>query len=265
MTGADVLDAFVRQLEREGLAASTRTRYRWAVGSFVDSFLVWDQVSQTQLERWLDARRLGPRARYWWIATLHRFYDWAIDEQLVDVDPTRRVRRPKLPAAHARPMRLDDVAQVLVALAHGRPERTAIVLMRYAGLRCCEVSRLVWRDVDEAAGELAIHGKGDRHRRVPIGPRLARELPARGAPNGPVIGTPWAPGTVSSRVGRVMRAAGVDATGHRLRHTFATELHRNGVDLLVIQHLLGHASVATTQMYVGVRSAELTAAVALVG
>src|SRR5262245_51176846 len=104
--------------------------------AFTGSFLMWDQVTPHQLDEWLDRRSIGARTRYQYLSILHCFYEWAIDEELCNRDPTRKVRRPKQPPLSARPVGRVDVATVLLATPRG-PHRMAIVLMRYAGLRCC--------------------------------------------------------------------------------------------------------------------------------
>lgn len=265
VTDDDTLARYIVHLRRRGLRPASIDRTATDIRAFLAAFLWWQHVSTTELERWLDDRRLTARTRYGWVSRLSVFYRWAIDAGLCDHDPARLAVRPKLPELRARPIEITDVAAVLLATPLS-PVRTAIALARYAGLRAGEIARLRWRDVDEANGGLeVIDGKGGRHRWVPIGPRLARELPARAQALQPVIGVAWTPATCSKIVAAHLRACGVDATCHQLRHTFATEANHQGRSISTVQLLLGHASIATTQVYVRVDNTELRRVMELVG
>ena len=113
----------------------------------------------------------------------------------------------------------------------------------------------VWWDGPERM-LLHIHGKGGHVRLVPVPPRAAQLLAGYSWP------APMRPDLIGDRVSGALRSCGVDGTCHRLRHTYATELVRAGVDVLLVQRLLGHASVATTQIYADVDDDSLIAAVA---
>jgi integrase/recombinase XerD len=261
----DVLARYEVHLRRRGLRPASIRRTIDDLRLFHGAFLWWDQVSTAELEAWLDARRIGPRTRYGWVSRLSVFYRWAMDEGLATGDPARLAVRPRLPMLRARPIPTTDVAAVLLQTPAGSI-RTAIVLARYAGLRVGEIARLRWREIDEANGGIrVVDGKGGKHRWVPIGPRLARELPERGRPMATVIAADWTPETCSRRVREHLRACGVDATGHQLRHTYATEAQREGRSISTVQKLLGHASIATTQIYVQVDEDELRRVANLVG
>lgn len=265
MHADEVLPRYETHLRRRGLRPASIDRTSTDLAAFLGGHLWWEHVSTAELERWLDQRRIAPRTRYGWVSRLSTFYRWAIDEGLANSDPARHAVRPKLTPLRARPVAETDIARVLL-MTPISPVRTAIVLARYAGLRVGEISRLPWRDVDEARGGLEIiDGKGGRHRWVPIGPRLARELPERAGRLDPVIGAVWSPATCSKLVAAQLRACGVDATGHQLRHTYATEGQRQGRSISTVQKLLGHASIATTQIYVRVDDDELRRVAELIG
>jgi integrase/recombinase XerD len=264
-------DRYATHLRRRGLSLRTVRRNRDTVATFVRAIPGWRTVSTAEVERWLDRRcnrntgtPLAARSRYWWVSTLATFYAWAVDAELCADNPAGRCVRPKLPPLAARPLRELDAALVMTVTVPG-PVRVACALMLYGGLRCAEVAGLRWRDVDEVAGRLTVRGKGGRTRFVPIGPRLAGELPERGRPSGSVIGARWGPQYVSQRMARHLAAIGIAATAHQLRHTFATRLYGATSDIAVVQRALGHASVATTQIYVSVSDAAVAAGVALVG
>lgn len=157
-------------------------------------------------------------------------------------------------------------------------DRALLELMYACGLRASEVAGLRVRDVHEALGVLMAHGKGDKQRLVPIGkpaqaavgeylrdcrPRLVREgdaLEARG--DGRLLlsrtGRPLERVAVWQIVKRCAAAAGLARVHpHMLRHSFATHLLMGGADLRVVQELLGHADVGTTQIYTHVDSKRL--------
>lgn len=141
----------------------------------------------------------------------------------------------------------------------------------YAGLRVSEIVKLRAEHLDFFGGTIEVHaGKGDKDRNVPLHPSLAAPLQAHLASRrtGYVFAGRSRAGHLSSRqVQRVVRAAAAQAwitrrvTPHKLRHTFATQLLATGADLLEIKDLLGHSSVATTQIYAAALPERLRSAV----
>jgi integrase/recombinase XerC len=255
-----MVDDYMLAMRRRFLAEGTVYARGGEVRRWMAACPGWPAASSEDIERYLDARPLGARARYTAISHLHRFYVWAIRNGHATVDPTEGIDRPRLPRGLPRPARLDDVELVIA----GAPERmaTVLTLMVDAGLRCCEVARLQWDDVDLAAGVIVVRGKGDRDRMIGLTPRLAANLAAYNDVSGPVFGRHVTPGRLSQLVNRQLRAGGVNVTAHRLRHTFATRAYQllEG-DLLALAQLLGHASVLNTQIYARVDVAAAAAAV----
>lgn len=226
----------------------------------------WADATRHDVERWLDDRPLGPRARYTAISHLSAFYRWAIREELADRDPTAAVERPRLPQRLPRPVPREDVERLLTATA-GTDAELAVLLMLDGGLRCVEVSRLTWSDVDLESGTLYVFGKGSRERLVGMPSRLRLALYVAEAERGRepfVFGRKVTAARLSQIVNAAIRDAGVKATAHRLRHTYATRLYRaTSGDLRAVQMSLGHASVATTQIYAAVDVARVVAAAQL--
>lgn len=212
----------------------------------------WRTATRQDVERWLDSRPLEAGARYAAISHLHAFYRWAQREAFVDQDPTVLVERPRLPGRLPRPARTHIVDRIV--LEAREPWRLAFALAGYAGLRCCELARLTWDDVDLDAGTVFVTGKGDRDRVVPIAPVLRVVLAGSDHVVGPVVpnarGGRFTPARLSQRGNDLLRELGAGVTMHQLRHHAATVFLRlSGGDITVVQMLLGHSSIATTQVY----------------
>jgi integrase/recombinase XerD len=226
---ADDLEAFAGALERAGLAPATRRRRLAAARSLMR-----------------HRGRIGARP----------------------LDARAIVALPRLPKRLPRVLSAEQ-AQLIVehpdATPLGLRDRAALELLYGGGLRVSELTGLRPGDLDLERGIVRVEGKGGRQRIVPTG-RLAAEAARRYLARGrPYLGTTQearafllnARGRRISRQGvfRIVRAhaaaAGIEqvVTPHVLRHSFATHLLERGADLRVVQELLGHASVATTEIY----------------
>ncbi|MEM1690796.1 MAG: tyrosine-type recombinase/integrase [Thermofilaceae archaeon] len=151
----------------------------------------------------------------------------------------RRQRRiPPIPS--------DDEVERMLSIADSETRR-AILLMAYCGLRLAEVERVRYEDIVDVGGVkmLRVTGKGGKVRMVPLPPAVLKELEPGG--RGRIV--PISRLAVYYRIIRLARRAGVKTTPHKLRHYYATRLLRSGTDLRTVQELLGHSSVATTQVY----------------
>jgi len=176
-----------------------------------------------------------------WLRWAHRSRLFPDLPLVDDVDVPPRPRR------RARPLAADVVRD---ALADADPDvRLMILLGREAGLRRAEIARVHTDDL-LPDGILLVHGKGRRQRTVPLSPLLAAALASRDRGwlfDNPVRpGTPMTPSMVGYRIGQALGGRG---TAHQLRHTFATTAYNVTHDILTVQELLGHSSVATTQDY----------------
>jgi len=229
-------------------------------------------------------RGLEPSSIVRHLATLRVFFRFQRAEGRIGDDPTRLLETP------TRWKRLPGVlspTQMKRLLASPTPEcgplwlrdRAMIELMYAAGLRASEVGALGMRDYSALLGTLLVTGKGRRQRMVPIGrpardatdeyltelrPRLAASSPdGTGGPEGgrlllSVRGRTLERVAVWQIIRRHAERAGLRSVHpHMLRHSFATHLLAGGADLRVVQELLGHADIATTQIYTHVDSARL--------
>jgi integrase/recombinase XerC len=281
--------AFVRQLEVEKHASPHTLR---AYGRDLDQWIRFllqaerDEASPATADRLiLNATARDVRA---WLAALHArgldaasvarklaavrsLYRFLARRGAVRRNPAREVRAPRV-ARKLVTFLPGDEAQALVearGLAGNARERdVAILEMLYAtGLRVSELAGLDMDAVDREARTVRVLGKGAKERMVPYGLPAARALDAylarRGPSRGPVFvahrGGRLSPRSVHTIVRRAVRAAGVTrrVSPHTLRHTFATHLLDRGADLRMIQELLGHRRLSTTQRYTHVTTTQL--------
>lgn len=212
----------------------------------------WARASRRDVERYLDTVKAGrsARTRYCAVSTLHAAYLWAQREGLARLDPTVLVERPRLERRLPRPAR---EAEVAAAVGAGElPLEVCAALAAYQGLRCCELARLRWEDVDLAGGRLWIRGKGGKDRVERIARKLRPILQAHDGALGPVAGRPVTAARMSQLLGRHLRARGCTATAHQLRHRFGCVALEQTRDLAAVQRAMGHASITTTTIYAAV-------------
>ena len=271
MTDGGLIDGWHIDQQRRGLMPSTITRR----ATMVRSFARWldgkglDQATEDDVQRFLDARRVGARTRYTWISALHCFYQWAVRHEGAASDPTADIVRPKLRRTLPRPISDADLA---VALELAPAEiRVWLTLAAYAGLRCAEIAGLHRDDIIGDAGVLRVVGKGGRERLVPMHPLVVDALAAWPAPrgNGHLFrrpqGGPWPPALLSRRGSVFLHDIGIEATMHQLRHWFGTRTYQASKDLRVVQELLGHSSPTTTAIYTAFSSDDTRRAVLSLG
>ena len=203
------------------------------------------------------------------LSAVRSFHRFLVREGIADTDPTADVRRPRLPRSLPKPIPLADIERLLAAPDDQTPaglrDRAILELLYGAGLRVSELTALDVDDLDLESGAVRVLGKGGKEREVPFG-RHARDAVSayltRGRPS--LVGQRSRGALfLNARGGRLtrqscarllaghVRTAGIDrrVTLHGLRHSFATHLLEGGADVRVVQELLGHASVATTQVY----------------
>ena len=212
-------------------------------------------------------------------ASIRGFYRFAFGEGLIDVDVANQMDLPRQSRLLPDPLAPDEVERLLESIAPTEDadadartirDRALLELLYAAGLRVSEALGLDRPAVSFDAATVRVVGKGDRERVVPVGEValdwLRRyDAEVRGTWRGAPSGEPGdvAPFFLTERGGRLARqqawaivkraarAAGLGerVTPHTLRHSFATHLLEGGADLRIVQELLGHASISTTQLY----------------
>jgi len=234
-------------MRRRNLAAGTIS-IRASVARRLGHHSGVDMVTVTTgaIESWLDSRTTSARTRYADISNVSAFFVWAIREEIVDLDPTVRIDRPKVHKGLPRPIDVDDLRRALF-MAPDAQMRAMLLLASLGGLRCAEIAGLTGADFHD--GMMLVHGKGGRDRIVPVHPRVADAVRShRSSPHGPLFDL--SPTNVSHVIRRHLHDCGVVASAHQLRHYFATAVYEtSGHDLRMVQELLGHSSPTTTAIY----------------
>ena len=224
-------------------------------------------VTADDLTGWLTDGGWAPETIRSHRSAVRSFYGWAHAAGRTDVDPSRLLR-PIQRTPHApRPAAEDTIT---AALAGAEP-RVYLMIMLGArhGLRRGEIAQLHSRDLlrtDAATWSLLVHGKGGRERYVPLladTARALRELPPGWAfPNGRGRGSHLTAPYVGKLISQTLPTG---VTPHQLRHRFASRAYQLTGDIRTVQELLGHASVATTQVYTATSPAAHRAAVQAAG
>lgn len=276
-TSQDLLDSFIDHLWLEdGLSRNTLVSYRLDLTQFAewlqktcDKSLL--EVSQADIQQYLAIRfpQSKPRSISRLIASLRRFYKYCLREALLGADPTEQIDSPKLPRALPKSLNEEEVEALLKApdinVALGLRDRAMLEVLYASGLRVSELVGLRVTEVSLSEGVIRVTGKGSKTRLVPMG-EVAVEWIARYLKESrPEILQKRLSDTlfVTQRGGAMTRQAfwylikryallaGITKhlSPHVLRHAFATHLLNHGADLRVVQMLLGHADISTTQIY----------------
>lgn len=267
-----------------GLADNTVTSYRRDLRRYLDHLTLIgretpDEVTEADVHGFVAALRtgdddhgpLGPASVARHVVTvrgLHRFW---LREQLVPVDVTAEVRPPRPDQRLPKALPLDQVEAILEAAGApgttlARRDRALLEILYGTGARISEAVGIDIDDLDREEGALLLRGKGGKQRIVPVGSFALTAIEtylttARPALTSSTVST--AALFLNARGGRLSRQSawtvltrtariagiGVDVSPHTLRHSFATHLLDGGADVRVVQELLGHASVTTTQIY----------------
>jgi len=284
-----LVEDFLQYLRHErGQAEHTQKTYAALLGKFTawaakQNLTDWKQVELKHLMAFLQQERARPLADepkestkrlssesvYLEIAALRAFYRFAENEKLLPVNVAENLSLPRRWQRLPKALTNDEIEKLLTPESPETPESLrdhAILELAYAsGLRLAELRNLRLEQLHLEAGFVNVIGKGNKERVVPVGKKaveamnryLATGRPKLVTPRSPANvfltkrGTPFAAVTLWLRIKNRVRRAGVsrNVTPHMLRHSFATHLLEHGADLRVIQELLGHANISTTEIY----------------
>ncbi len=202
------------------------------------------------------------------ISALKRFFGYLVDSATIKENPLGGLAAPRLSRYHPHYLSPREIEQMITAIdltaRNGRRDRMILELLYGSGLRISELLDLQLGDIEFEAGFIRVTGKGNKQRLVPLG-GYAREAVEQYLATAP---DKQAPGDINyllhNRVGKRMSRVGLwkiikklvaragitkPVSPHTLRHSFATHLLEGGADLRVVQEMLGHADISTTQVY----------------
>jgi len=269
---AALLDAFADALWLEdGLSKNTLSSYRQDLGqlaAFLDKTPL-EEAREQDLFGFLAARKGKSTSAARMLSSLKRFYGWCLRERRIVADPTLRLDPPKRAPRFPKTLSEADVEALLGAPDASAPlgmrDRTMLEVLYATGLRVSELISLKAFEVDTGAGVVRVLGKGSKVRLVPLGEEAVdwiRRFTAEARKE--ILGGKASDVLfVTGRGGAMTRQAfwqhikrygaravpGKALSPHVLRHAFATHLINHGADLRVVQLLLGHADISTTQIY----------------
>jgi site-specific recombinase XerD len=281
------LEAFDRDLRRRAVAAKTRRAY----GIDAQQFAEWASprefdpasVEVRALRRYaasLSARGSAPSTVARKLAALRALFRVQVELGARPDSPAELLTAPKRGRPLPRVLKPAEVATLLDRIPVTTPlelrDRALFELAYASGLRAEELVSLKVGAIDFDAETVRVHGKGEKTRLVPAGEHALRAIERYLARGRPALEAGGEPALFLSKSGRALSTSDVrrrlrtwagqaaaqspalaDAHPHALRHSFATHLLEGGADLRVIQELLGHATISTTQVYTRVESARL--------
>ena len=274
--GSIQLDTFIDHLWLEdGLSKNTLESYR----ADLSQFAVWlgkrnTQImaaNQADIQHYLAVKfpQSKPRSIGRLIASMRRFYRYCLRENLIQTDPTLQIESPKLPRSLPKSLNEQEVEDLLNApdtrMPIGLRDRAMLELLYASGLRVSELVTVKVNEVSTQDGVVRVTGKGSKTRLVPMGEEAADWITKYLKEARPEILQKRLSDAlfVTARAEAMTRQAfwylikryalqaGISKhmSPHVLRHAFATHLLNHGADLRVVQMLLGHSDISTTQIY----------------
>ncbi|MDD1014278.1 site-specific tyrosine recombinase XerD [Pseudomonas rubra] len=280
-----LIDQFLDALWLEkGLADNTRDSYRSDLALF-NGWLKEQGIELPNAGRelildhlaWRLAQGYKPRSTARFLSGVRGFYRYLLREKLIGIDPTLQVEMPQLGRPLPKSLSEADVEALLQAPDLSEPigqrDRAMLEVLYACGLRVTELVSLTLDQVNLRQGVLRVMGKGSKERLVPMGEeavvwierflRDGRNELLGGRPSDVLFpsqrGEQMTRQTFWHRIKHQALVAGIDKSlsPHTLRHAFATHLLNHGADLRVVQMLLGHSDLSTTQIYTHVARARL--------
>lgn len=276
-----VIEDFVHWMELErGLSDETVSNYRIDLLQCAEILQTrgvkdWSKVGVEDLVHWsqvLGESELANRSIARKHSALKTFFKFMRREKLIENDLTEFLSRPKLGKRLPKSLTITELESILACPRLSTPiglrDRALIELTYSSGLRVSEICNLTFTSIDLENAFVRVTGKGSKERICPIGQpaveairnylSIARPQFVKAHTGSQVFlsqrGSPISRKTVWHLVKQYAKQAGVqtEVTPHSLRHSFATHLLQGGADLRVIQELLGHADISTTQVYTDV-------------
>lgn len=258
------------QVERR-MSAHTLDAYRrdlaalsaWAADNLLGEPAALDAAQLRQFIAAEHRRGLSPKSLQRRLSACRSFYAWLLKHGHIAASPAAALRAPKAPRKLPQVLDADEAVRLVEVPTDaplGLRDRALLELFYSSGLRLSELCALRWRDLDFVAGMVSVLGKGNKQRLVPVGSHartalLAWREESRGEPAAPVFpgrgGAPIGARAVQIRIKQLAGRQGLfkHVHPHMLRHSFASHILESSGDLRGVQELLGHADIATTQIY----------------
>lgn len=265
---------FIQHLRLErGASANTLAAYRRDISAFAAStkFTEPNAVSPSTVTSYfatLNAKGTKPATMARKISSLKQFFDYLRENGMVSENPAAVYSAPKIARYHPDYLSPREIESVINSIdcstEAGKRNRSVIELLYGSGLRLSELLNLAIDDIEFEAGFVRVLGKGNKQRLVPLGEYAKEAVQAylAASETGKQVSRPRTlilnrDGKKCSRVGlwkvikQLVRKAGINkkVTPHTFRHSFATHLIEGGADLRVVQEMLGHADISTTEIY----------------
>jgi integrase/recombinase XerD len=293
----NLVEDFLQYLRHErGQSENTAKTYAGLLGKFTtwaagQGLMDWTEITADHLRAFLrqerlrrldsepkeSTRRLSGETVYLEIAALRAFYKFSETEKLLPLNVSEDLSLPRRWKRLPKALSDAEIARLFEGEALPTPgalcDQAVLELAYASGLRLSELKNLRLEQLHLEAGFLHVIGKGNKERVVPVGSKAVAALtryleagrPKLVTPKTPANvflskrGTPFAATTLWLRIKNRARRSGIErnVTPHMLRHSFATHLLEHGADLRVIQELLGHASIGTTEVYTHVTGPRL--------
>jgi integrase/recombinase XerD len=285
----ELVEDFLQYLRNErGQSENTQRTYAALLGRFVgwadkQGLKNWTSVALPHLMSFLQheqkrpmeprengsAARLSSESLYLQIAALRAFYKYAENEKLLPANVAENLSLPRRWQRLPKALTDSEIQKLLAPEVPETPsslcDQASLELAYASGLRLSELRNIRLEQLQLESGFVLVIGKGNKERVVPLGRKASAamqryldagrpKLVTKRSPANVFLtkrGTPFSSVTLWLRVKRRARRAGIarNVTPHMLRHSFATHLLEHGADLRVIQELLGHANISTTEIY----------------
>lgn len=262
-----IIGEYLEYLELEkGLSQNTLEAYRRDLSEFsqgVEDIKKVDRMSINMFIRKLRENKLAPSSIIRKIASLRGFFKWASSAGIIDKNPASTLEQPKVPQHLPKVVSIKEIEEML----HNNLtplEHVIMELLYSCGLRVSELVNLKTNDIDLSSKYVRCFGKGAKERIIPIG-EIAKKAVTEYMPERDFLVKKYNLNTkllLIQNSGRLITRQDVytfihaqgklihkNISPHTLRHSFATHLLENGADLRVVQELLGHSDVSTTQLY----------------
>lgn len=253
-----------------GLSPNTEEAYRNDIMFFLDFLeaegIDFSQINRSHINRYIRKLRqdgYAPSSVTRKIASLRGWFRWMAGNEIITSNPTSELEQPKLARYLPKVLTIDDISKIFAGELSPL-EKAIIELLYAAGLRVSELSNLNLQNVNLEQDYVRCIGKGSKERLIPIGKKAKEALKSYLDERNYIVfkhnlntnrlflkedGQPVTRQKVYTIIKGLGQKIDKSISPHTLRHSFATHMLENGADLRVVQELLGHSDVSTTQLY----------------